>query len=212
MWPTASDLSADLPGAGEFAEWLDSIFNHPITEPNWYVIEGWEMDWAGDPNLFLAQSIRLFRDPEVLLDKYTAEQIEQGFCYLLFWAGGLERWIWAKEIDSALRTECVMSMVNVFERLFSKQTYSEACYMWWDYLRNSEKNDPDPKVKEAMLEALTQILNIDSADCQISALHGLGHLKHPEKPRLIEKFLASHPELDEETRAYAQAAMRDAIL
>src|SRR6267142_1375653 len=97
-----------------FDQWRDSIFNHPVTEPNWYVIEGWEMDWAGDPNLFLTQSIRLFRDPGVLLDKYDAEQIEQGFRYLLFWAGGLESWIWAKEIDLSLRSACVISMVNVF--------------------------------------------------------------------------------------------------
>lgn len=208
---TASDPSADLPGAGEFDQWLDCIFNHPITEPNWYLIEEWDMDWAGDPNLFLAQSIRLFRDPEVLLDKYDAEQIEQGFRYLLFWAGGLERWIWAKEIDSSLRRACVISMVNVFDRLFSRNSFGEACFMWWDHLRDFDK-DPDPEISEAILEALTQILNIDSADCQISALHGLGHLKHPKKKRLIETFLRSHPELDEEKRSYAQAAMQDAIL
>jgi len=202
---------ADLPGGADFDQWLGSIFNHPITEPNWYLIQEWDLNWAGDPNLFLAQSIRLFRDPEVLLDKYDAEQIEQGFRYLLFWAGGLERWIWAKEIDSALRTACVTSMVNVFDRLFSRNSFGEACFMWWDHLRESSSYS-DPKIETAMLEALSKILDINSHECQISALHGLGHLKNPAKRELIDTFLASHPALDEKTKQYAEDAKHGRIL
>jgi hypothetical protein len=205
MLLTAFGSGADLPGAAEFDEWLDSIFNHPITEPNWYLIQEWEMNWAGDPNLFLAQSIRLFRDPEVLLDRYDAEQIEQGFRYLLFWAGGLERWIWAKEIESTLRRACVISMVNVFDRLFSRNSFGEACFMWWDHLRESSRYS-DPEIETAILEALSKILELNSPECQISALHGLGHLKNPAKTKLIDRFLDLHPHLDKKTRQYAEAA------
>lgn len=207
---SSSDKSADFQG-GVFDQWLDSIFKHPTTEPEWYLIKEWEMDWAGDPKSFLAQTIRLFQNPEVLPEKYDAKQIEQGFRYLLFWAGGLERWVWAKEIDLELRRTCVISMVTVFERLFTRNSYGDACYMWWDYLRNHEK-DPDPEITNVIFEALTQILNIDSIDCRISALHGFGHLRHSRTSETVERFLRSHEELDEETRSYAQAAMKGAIL
>jgi hypothetical protein len=209
-WMTAFGWGLVDPTERSFDEWLEFVFNHPVTDPEWYRLGEFDLGWAGDPNRFLAFVTQLFQDPDVLLDKYSAEQIDQGFGYLLG-LEGLERWIWEKAIDSTLRTECVMSMVNVFERLFKNASYSDACYMWWDHLRYFGKN-PDPKVKEAMLKALSQILEIDSQNCQISALHGLGHIKHSEKSKVIEEFLNSHPELDEKTKSYAKAAMKGRVL
>jgi hypothetical protein len=53
--------------------------------------------------------------------------------------------------------------------------------------------DEDGKeVQQAMFETLKQILEIDSEDCQTSALHGLGHLKHPETEVTIKGFLKRH--------------------
>ncbi len=214
-WMQAFGYGLVDPTERPFDEWVDLIFNHQVTDPEWYRLQESDPGWAGDPNRFLAYATQLFQNPNVLLDQYSAEQINQGFCYLLP-EHGLWRWIWEEAIDTALRTECVMSMFNVFEQLFNSQTYKEAyfeaCYMWWDYLRISEKNNPDPKVKEAILKALSKILEIDSRNCQRSALHGLGHLEHPEKEKVIEKFVLSHPDLDTELTSYAYSAMQGSVL
>jgi hypothetical protein len=125
--------------------WLDSIFDHPTTEPVWYLSAG----WAGDPARLLPNSRRLFEESEILLDKYDDPQIELGFRYLLFWAGGFERWIWSKDVDWPLRRDCVLAMINVFDRLFRNNCFGEACFMWWDHLRNF--GEPEPQMNEAVV-------------------------------------------------------------
>jgi hypothetical protein len=62
-----------------------------------------------------------------------------------------------------------------------------------------------------MLEALSKILVLDSEECQISALHGLGHLGHAGKRNAIEKYLASHTNLNDETRTYALTAIEGRV-
>ena len=102
-------------------------------------------------------------------------------------------------------------MVIVFKRLFAKDILQQICHMWWDLLRYFG-DDPDEKVKEVMLEALSEIINIESFHCQGSALHGLGHLEHPERAEIIDGFLASHPEIAPELLRYAQSAREGNIL
>jgi hypothetical protein len=66
-------------------------------------------------------------------------------------------------------------------------------------------------VRSAMLESLSRILKIESLDCQISALHGLGHITHGDKKKVIEDFLNVHSTLDEKTRKYAREAMEGRV-
>ena len=80
--------------------------------------------------------------------------------------------------------------------------------MWWDCLRGFDE-DIDIKVYDWMFEALSEILKIDTFDCQMSALHGLGHIEHPEKKNLIETFLRQHPEFEE--KEYALAAIKGEV-
>jgi hypothetical protein len=193
-----------------FNQWLKFVFDHPVSDPEWYWKEEWE--WEGDPNLVLEYSIKLFRNPSFLLDEYSPEQIEQGFWFLMGPTGEVYRWIWNEDIDWLLRRECIISMVDVFEQLFAKNPLNnENCYMWWDHLRTIEDN-PDPKVREAMFEALSHILKMESHECQVSALHGLGHLEHEGKRALIEGYLASHPGIDAGIKEYALAAIEGRVL
>jgi hypothetical protein len=191
-----------------FGQWVKFVFDHPVSDPEWY----WNEEWEGDHNLVLEYSIRLFRNPGFLLEDYSPEQIEQGFWFLMGPAGEMYRWIWDEEIDWLLRRECIISMVDVFEKLFAQNPLNnENCYMWWDHLRNFEDN-PDLKVREVMLEALSRVLKIESHECQISALHGLGHLEHERKREVIEEYLDSHPGIDAGTKEYALAAIEGRVL
>lgn len=195
-----------------FDEWIEFVFDHPVAEEmegKWYWKDEWE--WQVDVETLINFCIRLFRTPEFLLEKFSPEQINQGFWLILGHIEMLQGCLWDKRIDWKLREDCILSMVSVFEKMFVENPIEDACYMWWDLLRDFDK-DQDPKTKEAMLVSLLQILELDSPNCQMSALHGLGHLEHEGRKKAIEEFLETHPNLDGEMRGYATAAMEGKVL
>ena len=42
------------------------------------------------------------------------------------------------------------------------------------------------------METLLKILALDDVRCDFAALHGLGHLRHPEGVKMIEKYIIKH--------------------
>lgn len=110
-----------------------------------------------------------------------------------------------------LRKSCIRAMVPLFEKFFSRKPLGQTCHMWWDLLRFFADNREDRVVEEVFL-ALEKILFIDSLDCQGAALHGLGHLDHPDKESLINKYLSKHEDLDPEIRRYATSCIGGNVL
>jgi len=190
-----------------FDEWVDFVFNHSVAEEGekaWY----WQDEWnfEVDANRTLENAIRLFNRPATLVAKYTSEQIDQGFWFLLHGRHALNQCIWDDDVNVELRIKCVLAMPNVFRAVFAKQAIQDACYMWWDLLITFTEN-LNAQIANAMLHALSEILTLDSPECQRAALHGLGHLAHPEKSPVIDKYLETHPHLDADLRKYALAAI-----
>jgi len=111
-------------------------------------------------------------------------------------------------------------MADLFERLFAKEPLDTSVQMWWDSLcydwqsgnRNRESGGEDLELQDMLFRALANVLTIDSWICQGAALHGLGHLHHPNSKELIERFLEEHPSLTQEQKAYALAAARFEVL
>ena len=99
-----------------FNEWVKFVFDHPVTEPEWYMEEHW--GWEGEPEVVLRYVIQLMSQVEVLVDMYSAAQIEQGLWFLVGPVGGLFDWLWDEDIDWNLRRECIQSMANIFKTLF----------------------------------------------------------------------------------------------
>jgi hypothetical protein len=64
-------------------------------------------------------------------------------------------------------------------------------------------------VQEAMFEALTDMLASNDPDTLAGAIHGLGHLRHPQSNRAIRDLLSSDRDLDSELRTYAAAVLED---
>ena len=83
--------------------------------------------------------------------------------------------------------------------------------MWWDMLRTFD-DDPDPLIVEAMVRALAEVLQLPARHCQMSALHGLGHLRHREKEEIIRGFVSADRDLDAELLEYAESAIRGTVL
>jgi hypothetical protein len=180
-----------------FEQFVDLVFNHLVTDPAWY--------WADDFDYYFDDGItstkhltRLFSEPEFLFEKFNLEQLEQGFylitillCYIKF--DGL---LWAESITFSLREKCIYSMFDLFERFFAINSLETIGFMWWDclaygyYMANGKPEDENgAQVQQAMFETLRRILKLESEDCQKSALHGLGHLKHPETEKTIRNYL-----------------------
>ncbi len=180
-----------------FEQFVDLVFNHPVTDPAWYWAD--DFDYYFDDGIATVEHLTsLFREPEFLFEKYSLEQLEQGFyfitfllCYIKF--DGL---LWAESIPFSLRKNCISSMYELFSRFFAVNSLKTIGFMWWDclaygyYMSNGKPEDENgAKVQQAMFETLRRILKIDSEECQKSALHGLGHLKHPEIEKTIKDYL-----------------------
>lgn len=58
-------------------------------------------------------------------------------------------------------------------------------------------------VREAIFEELCRSLNLGIEHCVVSALDGLGHLKHPGVRRVIDELLGDHPGIRPTVRKYA---------
>jgi hypothetical protein len=85
------------------------------------------------------------------------------------------------------------------ERFFARsQAGIEALEEWAREQRQSEPSrdalDEDERaVQDGMLAALVSILESPDLRCQSAALHGLGHLRHPRGPRVVQDFIDRSP-------------------
>ena len=190
------------------SQFLTFVFDHPVSEPEWYFNE--ELEFEGSDTAALTHCIDLFRNSSVLLTRFRPEQLEQGFWFLLGSEFDLPRYIWDERISSQLRRESILAMVDVYGQLFSEDPLETIGHMWWD-LVITEYQRRDSALEETMLEALSSILRIDSLECQKAALHGLGHLESDAKKAVIETYLKEHPHIDLDTQAYAEAAIQGRV-
>jgi hypothetical protein len=108
-------------------------------------------------------------------------------------------------------------MFYLYRDLFATEPLDTASLMWWDLLckdlwqrgnRDRLRGGEDLTMQDLMFETLVKILALDSESCQIAAIHGLGHLHHPETDEVIRSYITLHPLLSEHEREYALAAAR----
>jgi len=182
----------------------------------------WHIDVTFIPEQICAYYTRLFRHPEILVNLFSKEQLEEGF-----WAiqvpnldCSVYRVLENADISLPLRAGCIRSMFELFERLFATEPLDSSAFMWWDSLcfdwhcgvRKRERGGDDSELQDLFFETLAKILRLDSAACQAAALHGLGHLHHLDTGNLIDRYIVEHPSLTDEQRAYALAAAKFEVL
>lgn len=122
-----------------------------------------------------------------------------------------------------------------------KCAFKSVCYMWWDIFplhfytrRDTQGNlalppalkrllkrveaqilEIEPEIYEAALKVMTEILDLPSELCQISALHGLGHWypRHPKRiEQIVDAFVSQHKNLMPHVIEYASNARLGQIL
>jgi hypothetical protein len=189
-----------------YDEWLRFAFDQPVAKDPWYYSEA--MHFECDPSRVLEYYARLFREPAPIAS-FDDAHLEQGFWFVV--GSQLSEWLWDDEIPIQLRVECIAAMPSIFQRLLADRPLDQACYMWWDMLRHFA-GAGDPRIVDAMVAALEQILALPVRHIQMSALHGLGHLEHARKAEIIETFLKRNATPDPELQLYANAAIAGKIL
>jgi hypothetical protein len=184
----------------------------------WY----WHAEVEFDPVQVARYYVRLFSDPGFLLVRYAPAQLEQAF-----WAipgSNIEcsvgQLIWDSRIPFNLRESCVRSMYELYARLFARNPLETSSNMWWDALaydwhcgnRDRSKGGEDEAMQDVMFETLVRILSLPERSCQEAALHGLGHLHHPNTKEAVQRFLSSNGAIAAELKDYALAASRFEVM
>jgi hypothetical protein len=169
-----------------------------------------------------AYYVRLFQEPEFLSTRFSKAQLEEGFWAIQVFNLDCSayRIIHETDLPFTLREECIRSMFDLFTRLFSKESLDSSVSMWWDSMcydwdcgnRKRERGGDDERMQDTFFETLSKLLSSSSENCQRNALHGLGHLHHPETPKLIERYIQEHPSLTNESKAYALSAAKFQVL
>lgn len=160
-------------------KWLSSGVNRPVGEPPWYFLDEWQYD-VSDPSLILSYLTRLFRNPTVLLDRFSLPQIDQGFWFIpesegLMWTILLPNVAWD------IRRSAIRSIEDLFELLFAKVKVETATYMWGDSLISScgvGKIDviSDRAVLREIVDVIAKLNSSSSSEVRHSAQHGIEHL------------------------------------
>jgi hypothetical protein len=214
-----------------FPEWVQHIFDHPVSDPEWY--------WAPDADTAeppaptsVAYLTRLFTDPEPISAPYTDAQLNQGFWYLV--SNSCSNYMFTllqPEVAWPARRAGLRAITNLFAQLFASRCsphlshldergaspLNSACYMWWDLFPTwGHPESPSEALVDAeLLGVMQRVLALDTLACQESALHGLGHwhLRYPaEVEETIGVFLKRQPRLDPRLRQYAFSARQGCVL
>jgi hypothetical protein len=178
----------------------------------WY----WHVDVAFDARRVCDYYVQLFEAPKFLLERYSKEQLDQGF-----WAVQVVNLdcsalsiIWDTDLPFISREQCVRSMFILFKDLFATEPLVNAVWMWWDSFcydwhcdnRKRSRGGEDRTMQDVMFETLVDILKLESRICQGAALHGLSHLHHPDTGDAIRLYLSRNPLLSDDWKSIALGA------
>jgi hypothetical protein len=170
---------------------------------------------AVSPSVVVDHMTKLFSNFGQITTKYTIEQIDQGIWGILGANLELYELIFDPVVPLDNRLACIRAMYHVFSD-FVAHLQTElgpnlsSFYMWWDlilhgfwnpnkphfpntYKGDASKLDPESRqMLDVMFGTLEQILSLPDRESQKSALHGLGHLHHPDVHDVVQQFIDTH--------------------
>lgn len=224
-----SNLDVSL---SSYDDWIQFFFDRPRLRDDQLFADVFCPDAASfdvsDPRRIVSNLERLFTDFRHIAERYTLRQINQALWAMLGSGFELPRSLWDPSVSRAERLACVRSMRRPFADVVAGHPapVMETCfYMWWDLVLESFWSlrpqppdyaglDADGRVLlDVAFETLCSILALDDVRCQEYALHGLGHLHHPEAPARIEEFIVAHRvDLSADQVAWLEACRNGSVL
>ena len=213
-----------------FAEWLNLVFDHPVSDRAWY----WDSDdeWELGRETGAHYLCRLFAEAGSLPQRFCDEQIAIGLKYLID-PGNSDTFfsLLAGPAPWEVRKSGLEAIYILFRDLFQKRcsdalghidepgggALNGTCYMWWDILPvHGQPESPALSERDALLlDVMRNILHLESDSVRESALHGLGHwqIYYPEQvEKIVTDFIWKHRKIRDSLRNYAYAAMHGDVL
>ena len=201
-----------------FEDWVVAVFDPAEQDP-----------WP-PPAQDLAHLTRLFGDPVSALDGLSEDEIGIGLWSILDSGGaGTVLALNDEDLPLAHRITCIELIPNLYRQLFVPRCRERlghlseqggrlemACYMFWDVacFGGPPGTREGNLLEDAVLDVLEEVLRMEHAACQESAIHGLGHRigRHPDRaPRILDQWLRRGPVRDDRLRLYAQSARTGCI-
>lgn len=168
----------------------------------------------------------LFQNPGFLQERYSDEQIIQGFDMngmrgSAHWTIGCVMWHESTTVEEA--EACIHAMYDLFVHLFSKAVFIEVGFMWWDIgygacghsslknmLREATEEEKH-RLRQATFDTQVRVLKLKGYENQKAAIHGLGHSSHPDKEKVLRNYLDENPDLPAWLRDYAIGAIEGTL-
>jgi hypothetical protein len=189
----------------DFENWVQQVFSGP--EPSFFDL--WDDAADCETTWQVGHATRLFQAPTFLLADFSQAQVAAGL-FKLPSSWQLTDLLWNAEQDWATREACINAMYILYRDLFTITALDGVAFMWWDLLRYWGQ-DADPRTAKAIVLVLEQVLALPNSDCQLAALHGLGHYGAGRRAAIIDTFLANTP-VSDELREYAVKAKAGDVL
>ena len=203
-----------------FNEFVAFLFDHSVPHNENATPWDWSVHTTFDPEKVCSYYAALFRNPGFLLELFSEVQLEQGFWAILGHLDCSAHSIVLEhdEVPFDSRADCIRSMYDLFSRLFTVTALDTSVHMWWDSFcydwacGKREHGGEDLALQDVFFDTLSAVLQIESGTCQSAALHGLGHLHHPNTAQIVDRFIDEHPGLGDGMKEYARAASRFEVL
>jgi hypothetical protein len=155
---------------------------------------------------------KLFSEFGQIATKYSLAQVDQGVWAILGAHLRLYEFLFDSSVPLPMRLECIRSMYHVYSDFVAKLETDlppdlSGFWMWWDLVLHGFWTPPKPFVAgtyrgdaskldseslvllDVMFETLKRILDLPHAESQRCALHGLGHLHHPEVRGTVQRYI-----------------------
>lgn len=208
-----------------YQEWLNFVFNHPerkrsLDGNEWY----WDFEYeVSAPASLVDHVTELCRTFAAVGKVYSLARLNQGIWFIIGPCIDFGQYLRDTTVTLEARRSCVGAMHNVYADFVSKSKVEEmeTCFsMWWDLLLDGfylyemdSKDDEAQEIENKILETLSSILQIEDMRTQYYALHGLGHLKHPNARALVAQYVEVHgSEWDVEGRKWLETCRDGTVM
>jgi hypothetical protein len=185
-------------------------------------LEGQRYDEAvpSSPEILVSHMTKLFTEFGEIAPKYSLAQIDQAIWAFLGSYFQVYGFLFDSSVPFPNRLQCIRSMYCVYSDFVARSEADpnpnlSGFFMWWDlvlhgfwtppklfvpgtYRGDASKLDSESRVLlDVVFETLKRILELPDTETQRCALHGLGHLHHPEVHETVQHYIdANKSEFD----------------
>ena len=221
-WQALMTKSPPHPAVPSFGNWVESVFQHPVQEPEWW--------WAEnairplDPDQAPGPALRLFTkllETASAMAPYDDAEVAQGLWFLFDTScSAYTTLLRRQELPRTARERFVKALPLLYRDLFAVRcapvmghptadSLNGTCYMLLDLSEALQPHPDDEPMDELCLATMEQVLRTPHVACQDSAIHGLGHWADSYPARvasIIDRYLQDNPAVPADLRDYALSA------